>query len=584
MDQVLAFAQAVSEGEITAGPSVRLAAQRHIGDLADAESGKSIYVFDMEKSERVIGLFPKLFMLTKIKRQPFVLLPWQAFIVGSLFGWFINDGCGTRRFKRAYVETGKGSGKSPLGAALMLLNCMVENRAEVYSVAKTKEQAAVAFEEAVSMIRANKALASSFRIIGGYNPRQILFNKDKSKIEKLSSDNKQSGKSGPMASFLLIDEYHEHDSSEMMDFYVASFKSRQNPLCFIITNSGQGVESPCFHEHISAMSAVEPDSTGDKYFDRYFSYVCDLDTGDDIRDKSVWQKTNPSYPYAPTEDYIDTQLDEAKANPPKKGLVERLAFCRWQDAESPWITREILNAMLIDELPSDIAEYPCYISLDLSKREDPTALAYVWDLGDRLIGAVDIFVPEERLKDMQDRYKAPFAHWKDEGFLTAIPGAAIQYEDVADCVVTARKRYNVAGLTYDAHKMSDLMEWLEKRIRTSNKRSDSCLWMVRHAQGFSAGSMGIGKKIKSLYMPASIENMQAEMFSGKFKLLRNPFVRFSLLGSVVIADGKGNQAYSKKKAQAPDDAAVALTMASGFAIDNRKPHYEADFIALGDGY
>ena len=35
--------------------------------------------------------------------KPFELLPFQAFIVGSLFGWKLADG--TRRFRLAFIES-----------------------------------------------------------------------------------------------------------------------------------------------------------------------------------------------------------------------------------------------------------------------------------------------------------------------------------------------------------------------------------------------------------------------------------------------------------------------------------------------
>ena len=45
---------------------------------------------------------------------PFDLQPFQAFIVGSCFGWYLK---GWRRFRTAYVETGKGR-KTPLAAGI----------------------------------------------------------------------------------------------------------------------------------------------------------------------------------------------------------------------------------------------------------------------------------------------------------------------------------------------------------------------------------------------------------------------------------------------------------------------------------
>ena len=50
--------------------------------------------------------------------EPFRLLPWQKFVVGSLYGWLTADG--SRRFRSGFVECAKGAGKTPLSAALML--------------------------------------------------------------------------------------------------------------------------------------------------------------------------------------------------------------------------------------------------------------------------------------------------------------------------------------------------------------------------------------------------------------------------------------------------------------------------------
>jgi hypothetical protein len=42
--------------------------------------------------------------------RPFDLQPWQAFVIGSLFGWKRADGL--RRFRTAYVEVARKNGKS----------------------------------------------------------------------------------------------------------------------------------------------------------------------------------------------------------------------------------------------------------------------------------------------------------------------------------------------------------------------------------------------------------------------------------------------------------------------------------------
>ncbi|WP_235614208.1 terminase large subunit domain-containing protein, partial [Pseudomonas aeruginosa] len=71
-------------------------------------------VWCQDKADRAIGFFEDVLRLNggDYEGSPFLLAPWQAFVVGSLFGWYAEEGF--RRFRLAYIETGKGSGKSPL--------------------------------------------------------------------------------------------------------------------------------------------------------------------------------------------------------------------------------------------------------------------------------------------------------------------------------------------------------------------------------------------------------------------------------------------------------------------------------------
>src|SRR5690606_38215432 len=106
---------------------------------------------------------------------PFRLHPSQAFIVGSLFGWKREDG--TRRFRRAYIEQGKGNGKSPLVAGIGLYGATAdgEARAEVYAAASKFEQAMVLFKDARAMVQQSPHLAKKCLISGGDHKPNIAY-------------------------------------------------------------------------------------------------------------------------------------------------------------------------------------------------------------------------------------------------------------------------------------------------------------------------------------------------------------------------------------------------------------------------
>jgi hypothetical protein len=75
-----------------AGPDVRNACKRHLDDLVN--SGARGFAWNIEAAMWAIGFFLDVLRLNggEFEGEPFHLLGWQAFIVGSLFGWLRDDG------------------------------------------------------------------------------------------------------------------------------------------------------------------------------------------------------------------------------------------------------------------------------------------------------------------------------------------------------------------------------------------------------------------------------------------------------------------------------------------------------------
>ena len=155
------YARSVISGETIANRYVRLACERHLADLATG-SARGLR-FDAEKAGRAIRFFSFLRLAEgSFEGRPFLLQPWQAFIVGSLFGWHTRDADGewVRRFRNAYVETGKGSGKTPMAAGIGLFGMVGDDEAaaEIYSAAAVRDQASILWTDARRMVEDRKSV------------------------------------------------------------------------------------------------------------------------------------------------------------------------------------------------------------------------------------------------------------------------------------------------------------------------------------------------------------------------------------------------------------------------------------------
>lgn len=270
-DPVTAYARLVVDGDIVAGPHVRAACRRHLNDLITGHLRG--LRFDLERMDHALGFFPDVLRLNggQFEGMPFHPHISQKFIIGSLFGWLREDG--TRRFRIAYIEQGKGNGKSPMVAGIGLY-CMVadgEPRAEIYAAATKKDQAMILFRDAVAMVNQSPALDARLKKAGKDDKVWNLFDaKTNSFFRPISADQ---GQSGPRPHCGLVDELHEHKSPTVMNMLSAGRKWRRQPLILAITNSGTNRKTVCweYREKGTKIAAgIEEDDT-------FFAYICAMD-------------------------------------------------------------------------------------------------------------------------------------------------------------------------------------------------------------------------------------------------------------------------------------------------------------------
>ena len=291
-DRTTAYAEAVLAGRIIAGPHVRNACRRHLDDL-DRGHERGLR-FDVDAANRVIEeFFEKRLKLSEgqFDGKPFKSQPAQDFIIGSLFGWKRNsdDHGWVRRFRRAYIEQGKGNGKSPLAGGIGLYGLTADNEpgAEIYAAGATKDQAGILFRDAVKMKDQSPDLAKRVKSSGGPGREfNLAYLAKGSFFRPISREAKKTG-SGPRPHMALCDEVHEHPDRGVMEMLERGFKFRRQPLLLMITNSGSDRNSVCWEEHEHAVKVAAGNynaKDGDAFYigepidDTTFSYVCALDS------------------------------------------------------------------------------------------------------------------------------------------------------------------------------------------------------------------------------------------------------------------------------------------------------------------
>ena len=523
------------EGRQIVGAPVLAACRRHLSDL----DRDDIY-FDIEAADRALGFFRDVLRLNggEYEGVPFDLLGWQSFIIGSLFGWKTQDGY--RRFRVAFVETAKGSGKSPLaaGIGLYMLTADDESRAEVYAAAAKHDQAKVLFRDAVAMVQQSPQLDKRLVLSGGVDKHNIAYLSKGSFFRPISSEREGRGQSGPRPHCALLDEIHEHPTNAMVEFMRAGTKGRRQALIFMITNSGSDRESVCYEYHEYAIKL----SKGEEVNDSFFYYVCALDDGDDpFKSEDCWIKVNPSLGITFQPKYLREQVREARGMPSKENIVRRLNFCIWTDSETAWIDGFKWDAVQKDFDINQFKGQDAYGGLDLSKRLDLTALATVIPQGDGTYDAwVEFWTPEDTLEERREKDRVPYPLWVKKGLIRPVPGKSIHYGWVAKRIGELSKIFNYKSISYDRWKIDEF------KVAMDSEGID--IELTPHGQGFKD-------------MSPAIDKLESLIVDEMIRIKENVVLNWNSRVAMTIEDPAQGRKFDKSKSNGRIDGLVALTMA-----------------------
>lgn len=532
------YAKGVLSGRIIAGKYVRLACQRHLEDLENAE--KRGFYFDREASERAIWLIENL-RHTKGEwaGQRIRLGEWQKFCIGSIFGWKSIE-TGLRRFRECYKQVARKNGKSTevAGVGLIFLAGDHEPGAEIYCAATKKDQAKIVFNEAKNMINALPSHYELRKIVKVWS-EMIQVERTASKMVPLGADSKTEDGLNPHAA--LIDEFHAHPSRALLDVIDTGMGARRQPFIFIITTAGFDKHSACFEQRDYATKVLE----GIIENDSLFIYIAEIDEGDDPFDERVWPKANPNYGISVKRDYLRAQAKKAKEIPSFYNEFLTKNLNKWTETEEIWIKADDWKAC---SHPLDLEKLrtrPCYGGLDLSSTTDLSAFVKVWPpFEDDPLWYVQphFWLPGDGLQDRIRRDRAPYDAWARAGFLTLTDGNVIDHESIQTAIEEDWDRFEIADIAFDRYNAT---------------------MIVTRLQGAGVEMVGFGQGYVS--MSPAVKEAERIILQKQLAHGGNPVLAWMCSNTVLTRDAAGNVKPDKSKSRSRIDGMVAMLMGIGRA-------------------
>jgi phage terminase large subunit-like protein len=231
--------------------------------------------------------------------------------------------------------------------------------------------------------------------------------------------------------------------------------------------------------------------------------------------------------------------------PSRESAYRNLILNQRVTVHNPFVSRSVWDACNGEPDEDVFRKGPCYIGLDLSARNDLTALVMVAkDASGLWHVRPHFFAPQDGVNDRAHRDRVPYDVWARDGLLTLTPGLSVEYEWVAQRLLDLCDTYPVQAIAFDRWRIDVLLAEL--------KRVGRELPMFPWGQGFKD-------------MTPALDALETELLNVRLLHGGHPILRNHAANAIAVRDAADGRKLDKSKATGRIDGLQALAMAMGKA-------------------
>lgn len=437
------YAEQCVSGEIIAGREVVAACQRFLDDLERD---------DIELREHEPDMAINIMQTTLVHAQgedldgnpllgkPFVLQPWEVFIVYNLLGFWYK-GTNERRFKEAFIEVGRKNGKTSFIAGLAWAVAIMQRHSGsvCYIVAAALKQTLQAFHFLTFSLEYQK-IADQFEIHDNSFDHSIKYTFRKEDgtpdgtIHIIAMPTNPDSQDSFNCNFAIADEVAAYKKPAQYNRFFEAQSAYTNKMMIGITTAGDNINSFGYNRQEYAIKVA----TGAVKDDSLFSFVARADQDDkgnvDYTDPVQHQKANPSYGVTKRPSDLLTRSMQAQNDPQQRKDFLSRELDIYTSAMRAWFDIEEFKASdsaydwTIEELAQLGIDW--YGGADLSRMYDLTAAALYGRYKETDIIITHAFFPVTMAARKADEDGIPLFGWADDGLLTLCNSPTVNAADV----------------------------------------------------------------------------------------------------------------------------------------------------------
>lgn len=441
------YAKSIVEGRKVACKEQIQCCQRFLDDLENPA-----YDFDPKDAEFVIGIIEKTFVHmqgealdgTPLRGKPFLLAPWQKFIIYNLIG-FYHKGTKIRRFKEAFIFIPRKNGKTSFAAALAWALGLLERKSgsKCYIVGAALEQSLQSFNFILFNLE-QMGERNNFRVLDNNQEHSISGDLGDGSIYIKALAANPDRQDSLNCNIAIADEIHAYKKPKQYNIIKEAMKAYTNKLMIGITTAGDDMNSFCYNR-LQYCKKILDRTVKDE---AYFVFICKADqdeNGDvDYTNPIEHEKANPNYGITIRPEDIMNDALQAQNDPQQRKDFLAKSLNIYTTAMKAYFNIEEFRRSdrqynwTIEELAKLKIDW--YGGADLSKLHDLTAAALYGNYKGVDIVITHAWFPVVAAAQKAEEDNIPLFGWRDDGWLTMCNTPTVNYSDVVNWFVEMQKR------------------------------------------------------------------------------------------------------------------------------------------------
>lgn len=483
--------------------------------------------------------YESLYFPGKSGQQCYKLTPVQYFQFASIFA-FWHDGKRVVREVVLYVP--RKFSKTTSTASLAIYDLLYgDANAESYTGANSNDQAKKCFDVIRGCMRKLDPKERRYVI----NEQTVKSRrKDRTAFAQCLTANART-KDGLNASTVIMDEFSQARSSELLTVLTTSMGVRENPLTVIITTASDVFDGP-FYEMLQGYKSV---LLGEYEDDSVFVHIFEPDLDDPEDEESTWRKVHPHLGVTVSMDFYRQEYKNALRNGSEAMLAFRTKLLNLyaENEQRSWISstlaRHISKPIAIDSIKG---RPDAMVAIDLSESDDFSAVTMgMYDVARKnFYFHTAYFFPAGALPGHPN--EKLYRVWADKGYLILTDGDVIDYRRIVDYVLYLNQHVRVLGIGYDPWKSQEVINMLA-----------------------ASGAGNVIKGVRQTYgvFTAPVESFEHGAKTGHIFINDNPINAYCFGNAVLDSDRLENCKPIKRKASQKIDGVITKLMCLRLFID-----------------